>query len=264
MKHFTPFLLILAVLFFSNLVYSEEGTPEQKRGLLVKELNFDKERGIVGYELTMPAWVRIRLGLKEGPMCKTLVDWEKRASGVHQEKWDGLDPSGTVRLAQEEDMVFTFNYFTAGNEYITAANVNDYMMPPENMIIGRTLPTLKLNQMHKNHPREFCHDPQLNVVLPKDILQTEKGIYIIEDKAPIEISIADVDKQWFSPERYSIHIFIDGVFAGGELEGYSPYKWIFDPEHLNQGEHLIMVNFAGFNDHFGIAAIPVYIKKKVD
>lgn len=266
MKKPNQFLLLLFLILTTslliNFVYGEDSPKETERSLIVKDLQFDKEKGVVSYELTMPAWVRIRLGLKEGPMCKTLVDWKEREEGRHEEKWDGLDQSGTVKLLGEEDMVFTFNYFTDGNEYIRNASIDEYMMPPENMIIGRSLPTLKLNQMHKGHLRQFCHDPNVTVVLPKNILQTEKGAYIIEDKVPIEISVASTDKDWFCKERYSIHLFIDGIFMAGTLEGYSPYQWLFDPQHLNSGEHLLMVNLSGFNDHIGIAAIPVYIKKK--
>ena len=195
-------------------------------------------------------------------MCKTLVDWGKRSAGKHEEKWDGLDPSETVKLLGDKSLVFTFNYFTAGDEYINLATIDDFVMPPGQAIIGRSLPTLKINQIHKKHPRQFCHDPKVSVTLPEKTLKAKDGAYIIEGKVPVEISIADADKEWFLRERYSIHIFIDGIFAGGELEGYSPYDWIFDPKNLNEGEHLIMVNLSGFNDHIGIAAIPVCIKKK--
>jgi len=267
MKKFSQRVLTLlptlTILFFVILAYTEDNKKESKEKLLVKDLKFDREKGIVSYELTTPAWVRIRLGLKEGPMCKTLVDWEKRSAERHEEKWDGLDLSGTVKLPRKESLVFTFNYFTAGNEYIERAGIGDFMMPPENMIVGRSAPTLQINMMHKQHPRQFCHEPRVNLSLPENILKTEKGSYILEDKVPIEISVAGVDEEWFRRERYSIHMFVDGVFISGELEGYSPYTWVCDPKNLNQGEHLLVVNLSGFKDHIGIGSIPVYVKKEV-
>ncbi len=76
---------MLTSVFFADFVYGEDSPAEPKERLVVNELNFNKETGIVSYELAVPAWVRIRLGLKEGPMCKTLIDWEERPAGRHEE-----------------------------------------------------------------------------------------------------------------------------------------------------------------------------------
>lgn len=251
-------LIFLLVLNFTGVGVCQQ--QEEKAEPVVKDLSFDKETGAVSYELTVPAWVRIRIGVGDGPLYRTLCDWEKRPVGKHKEVWDGMDPSGTFKLVGREDLAFTFNYFTSGDEYLSDIQTFIFQ-PPADKSVGRHLPNLQINQMHKNHPREFCHEPKIRLSLPKKIRKTKDNFYVIKNKTPIEISLDDEDRAWFRSERYSIHIFLDDVFVQGELDGYSPYTWIFDPRGLNKGKHLIVVNLAGFNDHYGIASLPVYVIK---
>lgn len=253
--------ILLLLLAFANIVDCVDSLgkeePEKAEPVL-KNLSFDKETGVVSYELTQPAWVRIRVGRGDGPLYRTICDWERRPTGEHKEAWDGMEPSGAFKLTGRKDLAFTFNYFTAGDEYISNIKVSD-MQPPAGEISGRHLPNLKINRLHKNHPREFCHEPEIRIDLPKDTPKTKDGIYIVKDKIPVLISLGSKDKSWFRSERYSTHIFVDDVFVQGELDGYAPYTWMFDPKGLNEGRHLIIVNLAGFNDHYGISSLPVYV-----
>lgn len=133
------------------------------------------------------------------------------------------------------------------------------MPHPEQLVVGRFLPNLDINRIHKSHNPLFCHDPELTIQLPKNIQMTQDGYAIIRNSTPILIDIAQKDKAWFVRERYSIHIFVDDIFLSGELEGYSPYNFIFEPKNINKGKHLITVNYSGFTDHIGIASLPIYV-----
>ncbi|UCG59479.1 MAG: hypothetical protein JSU70_08190, partial [Phycisphaerales bacterium] len=62
-------------------------------------LSFDpkeKEFGEISYKLSRPAWIRIRIVLRndEQLVLRTLVDWSKREAGKHVETWDGRDAAG--------------------------------------------------------------------------------------------------------------------------------------------------------------------------
>jgi hypothetical protein len=246
------------MVFFLTFSFNVAMCQEGNREAVLKDLSFDKKTGTISYELTVPARVRIRIGIVEGPLYRTIVDWQERGTGKHKEEWNGMDALGTFKLAGREDLVFTFNYFTAGGEYLRNIQVMD-ILPLAGNLTGRNLPNLEVNRMHKKHYRQFCHEPKIEIRLPKNIRRNKDNFYIVKEKIPIEISLVGEDKSWFRAERYSLHIFVDDVFAQGELDGYSPYTWIFDPKGLNEGKHLIVVNLAGFNDHYGIASLPVYI-----
>ncbi len=234
---------------------------ENKSDVLLKNLAFDKKTGVISYELTIPAWVRIRVGIADGPLYRTIVDWQERGAGEHKEVWDGMDAAGAFKLTGRDDLVFTFNYFTAGSEYMQHIQVVD-MLPLPGNLSGRNLPSLEVNRMHKNHPRQFCREPKIEIQLPRNIPKNKDGFYVIKTKVPLEIKLTQEDQRWFTAERYNLHIFIDDIFAQGELEGYSPYTWIFDPQGLNAGKHLLVVNLAGLNDHYGLASLPIYIEKQ--
>lgn len=248
---FLIFGMMLFALSFCGLAQGQES--------VVKDLSFDKKTGTVSYELTVPARVRVRMGIADGPLYRTIVDWQERGFGKHKEEWDGMDPSGRVKLTGREDLVFTFNYFTVGDEYEHNIELND-ILPLAGNFAGRHLPNLEVDRMHKDHPREFCHEVKVEISLPKNVRKNAEGFYVIKEKTPIEICLDKKDEAWFRAERYSTHIFVDDVFVQGELVGYSPFTWVFDPADLNQGKHLILVNLAGFNDHYGIVSLPVYIQ----
>lgn len=252
-------VFILFILAFSGLNLFAETEKSEK---VLKTISFDPATATVSYELTHPAKVRIRIGTKDGPLFRTIVDWQEREVGLHKEEWNGMDVSGKIKLVGSHELVFTFNYFTEDDTFLKNLSSEDIMPRPEQLIIGRFLPSLDINRLHKKHDPRYCHDPELVVSLPRDVRLTNDGYAVIKDKIPFVIDIAEKDKSWFSRERYSIHIFIDDIFLSGELEGYAPYNFIFDPGNLNKGKHLITINFSGFNDHIGIASILVFLEKE--
>lgn len=255
-KKIPAFLFIIFFLVFNLSIVSAQ--QEEK---VLKNVSFDKKTGVISYELSVPARVRIRIGISDGPLYRTIIDWEEKEAGKHTQDWDGLDSSGTFKLAGRDDLVFTLNYFTTGDEYLQDFNSAD-VLPLSGNLVGRHLPNFEVNKLHKKHPRDFCHEPRIKLKVPKTVALNKDKFYIIKDKTPIEISIEEEDNAWFRAERYSLHIFIDDIFVQGELDGYSPYTWVFDPKDLNAGKHLILVNLAGFADHYGIASIPVYVKRR--
>ena len=50
----------------------------------------------ISYNLSAHALCRVRIGLQNGPLLRTLVDWEPRWSGPNTEVWDGRDESGNI------------------------------------------------------------------------------------------------------------------------------------------------------------------------
>jgi hypothetical protein len=117
-----------------------------------------------------------------------------------------------------------------------------------------------LYRIHKQHNPAFSHASALAVKFPEGIQAGPDGYVIIKGKTPIHIDIPRKDRAWFETERYCIEVFIDDASLAGELEGYSPYNFLFDPEQINPGKHLITINYIGSNDHIGIACIPVLVE----
>lgn len=227
---------------------------------IVKDASFDRENAEVSYKLTRPALVRISLGVEDGPLFSTLVDWQFRRPGLHREKWGKTGMQEIDRLLCNKKTYFTFNYISYG-PHQEGFDLNS-LLQEEAVIgpIGRSSSRVSLNYLHKNHKRHSCHEPKVNITLPKNIKRTKEGVALIDKPIFLTIDIDPKDKIWFNRERYSLYIFTDNIFTQGLLEGYSPCHWYFDPKGLNNGMHLIIVNLWGFSDHLGVALLPVYVK----
>lgn len=242
-------------IFISMLMLGDSALAAE----IVKNVKFDCKTAEVSYVLRQPALVRISLGVEEGPMFATLVDWRIRKKGLHKEKWRKTGITGIDNMLCTQKTVFTFNYFTYGAMQ-PGFNINN-LLEEEALMgpIGRSSSSVDLNRLHKNHKREFCHEPKIGIRLLGEIARTKDGIALVTKPVFLSVEISPKDKRWFTRERYSLYIFIDTVFVHGALEGFSPYHWKLDPKGLNKGLHLITVNLRGFNDHLGIAALPIYV-----
>lgn len=227
------------------------------KGKVLKSRSFDRNTGIVSYELAVPAWVRIRVGIYNGPLHRTIVDWEKRSAGKHSETWDGMDVTGKFSLKGRKDAVYTFDYFTQDDEYLKDFSLAKITPPTDNQV-GRNVPALDINRLHKGHPRGSCREGKARLRLPANVTKDKDGFYLITGRTPVSIEIED-GEFWFRRERFSLHVFLDNILIQGELNGYTPYDFIFDPSGINDGDHLLTVNLAGFNDHFAVTGLPLRV-----
>ena len=57
--------------------------------LKIRKLFLDIEKRELVYIMPRAGMVRIRTGIKNGPLLKTVIDWEPREAGRQIEKWDG-------------------------------------------------------------------------------------------------------------------------------------------------------------------------------
>lgn len=248
-------LAFVFILIFATITLAEK-TDEP----VVKNLSVDKKNRVISYMLTKPATVRLRVGSRAGPLYRTLVNWQKQGEGDHAIKWDGMDASGFFNILDNANFTFSFNYYLDGQESPPAIESPEGDFIFSDYFIGRVPKTLHLSQNHKNHNKERCKDLEAVFVLPGNIRKTKEGLARIKGMCPIMIGLSDKDKLWFRQERFGINIYIDDVFVQGEALGYIPYTWNFNPEGLNAGKHLIIVNLKGFNDHTAVANLPVYIE----
>ncbi len=95
----------------SSLIYD----PTTLSGGIVGDLtdaSFDRQAGTVTYRLPAAARVLIRLGIRNGPMLKTLVDWQPRVVGAITEYWDGKDEDDLVDLFEVSTFSTLITYVT--------------------------------------------------------------------------------------------------------------------------------------------------------
>ena len=69
-------------------------------GLVV---TFDSKKGLISYEISQDARVRIRAGISGGPLLRTILNWAPRLAGKNEEAWDGKDESGNINVVAQKD-----------------------------------------------------------------------------------------------------------------------------------------------------------------
>lgn len=215
----------------------------------------DRARHVIGYELPRAARVRIRIGIPDGgPHLRTLVDWQPRQAGHHEEPWDGLDASGTMNLLEHPKTNIGIRAFSLPDNSIiaegqpTAASVHDAEGANRERRAHRH-PSAG-TYLHALHPRAMCREPQLTVELPEKV----------HGRIPIRIRLAPRDRASVLQRRYEVVLFIDTNFFLEEEEGYDPFTYLFDPSTISKGDHLLTVNLLSFDDHVGVVTIPLVVE----
>ena len=145
----TKVLIIMVLLFtMTRAIFASE---------VAQDVKIDIAKDEVSYVLTKPAFVRIILGLEDGPMFfTTLADWAPRQKGAHKEKWNRTGISEIDKLLYNQKTIFALNYFTTDPDDKPTLNIRD-IEGEQGIIspIGRSSGNINLNYFHKNHKREF-------------------------------------------------------------------------------------------------------------
>lgn len=242
----------------SNRIFAGQ---EEIKAKFLGDLNFDNKTGKINYALAVPAYVRIRTGIKGGPLYKTIVNWQRREAGKNAESCDGLDLSGKFKISDSKDFVFTIHYFPVQEEkgFILGEDLAYHADP----FIGRITKSINFNTFHQGHKRESCYDPvaEIKFLKPEQVVLKDGFYTVTGNNIALTIDLGQKDKGWFRKDHFDIFIFIDNVFTQGESEGYLPYNWNFNIENLSEGKHLIVVNLRSLKDHIAVASLPIIIKR---
>ena len=239
--------------------------------------SLNRRTGEIEYVLPKAGRVRIRLGIEDGPLLLTLIDWEPRQAGRQKEIWDGRDEPGLMinPLANPDISVVLSAFSLPDNSVITTGNNltrEGYkeVMPAEedfNLSTGHIVAYKKNTSSRRNkavhapHPREDCHEPGFRIELVGHT-QNEGGIPLINGMVPVRIHIDKKDKQRLIDSRFEVMFYVDHVFLFEEEEGFSPFTYMWDTNGMSEGEHLLTLNILGYDNHIGTKTVKIKIKRR--
>jgi hypothetical protein len=249
-------------------------------------VRFDRAAGLVRYAITRPALLRIHLGLKnDGPLLRTLADWVAKGAGEHTEPWDGWDASGVIRFGDSPDLdVQIWAYALPVNAVVVEPAKPAASGPPGTRPAAqrtappagpsgparldflefrdgrprRTRGEAPVHEMynHWRHDRERCHNPAAVLKVPGGPAGDGRPVPV-SAPVPIRLELPADEAASVQEERFETVIYVDGVFAFEEEQGYLPFTWILKPEMLTPGEHVITFMVRGYEGHFGSSSIRV-------
>ncbi|MEW6096311.1 MAG: hypothetical protein AB1567_07280 [bacterium] len=230
--------------------------------------NFDPKTKDVHYQLPKPTRVRIRAGVHDGPLLKTICDWEPRVAGSHTEKWDGMDESGIIRVKEQRGFNLTISAFTLPeNSIITIGNKElkyiQYKKPitrKKKIAMSKSLPRADVRiHSHYRFSRTMDRSSEFRIELPPETERDKNGIPVIRGEVELRIILDEVSKRVLSESRFELVLYVDNVLWGEEEQGYEPYTWILDTKKLRNGEHTITINVATLTDQVGAASLKVKV-----
>jgi hypothetical protein len=262
--------------FFTITAEDQQGTVETYDPTIfsggeaedITEADVDPTSKVITYRLPKPARVLIRLGVQDGPLLNTLVDWKPRVSGEITEPWNGRDKDNLIDLLNHPRFKMLITYFALPeNSMITygnkAVSYRAYKQSLKQKGPAKNRPDRAgvLLSPHYSLPRTADYSPRLKMDF-SDIQTYEQGdVPVLRAKTLIKVDIDELDKSFFVNQQYEITFFLDNEFYAEQEVGYAPFNWVWDLSDVNEGEHLVTVNMSGFKDQIGVLSKRVIVVK---
>jgi hypothetical protein len=220
--------------------------------LELRDLQRDAETGRIEYFLPRAGFVRLRVGLKDGPCLETIKPWSAESAGTHAVPWDGTCQIGLIRGLYDHPAL-----------QVTAVAIS----MPKNMIVDRGLsdlaagdppPAIRLPE----RLREFTWPPwrKASPSETRGELGRVEGDYQIEididtdaedDTARIRVNCHPHDRSRLFNRRFELMLFLDTVFEMEEEDAILPFTYALSTRDLAAGQHLVTVNIVDVTGRLG-------------
>lgn len=243
-----------------NSGYKETFTPSvsQWKRFDTSAMKLSKRTNTIRYELSKPCRTRIRVGIENGPLLRTLLDWCPKIAGEIMVHWDGWDENRVINIWKHpKAKIVISNMELPGHIIITYGNKKtDYIKyrQPGNSHQARDGKQSQdefRGSVTTPAPLATLLSPRLKISFPMTKQFTPDGIPILSQKTLVRIEVEN--KAVLAKVPYEIIFFIDGTFYSEEPSGISPYNWVWDVSNVKSGEHLFTVNLVSFGDQIGVS-----------
>ena len=232
----------------------------------ITEAHIDPDTKTITYRLPVMGRVLIRLGVQDGPLLRTLVDWEPRVAGEITEYWNGKDQDNTIDLLNHPRFKMLITYFelpensiiTYGNRSI---NYREYKksLKSQRPVKERAVRADVQVSPHYQLPRTVDYSPMLTLNFSNVKAFDRKDIPVLQGKTLVKVEIDESDKSFFVNQQYEITLFLDSEFYVEQEIGYAPFNWVWDLSGVKEGEHVLTVNMSGFKDQIGLLSKKVKV-----
>ncbi len=231
-----------------------------------RNVEWNPANGVIHYDISRPARVRVRIGLQEGgPLLRTLVAWVVRTPGTIEEPWDGWDEDHVLNLSKHPKLEFDIRAFPLPTNAVIVGPVSSKVELIQDLphVAKRTPKKKRKKRMHAwdQQPVETRGEVEVELLLPDNLAKDDKGLLMVSGKVPLKIFVPEKDMARVTARRFELMIFVDGFYTYEAEKGYVPVTWMWDTESLNEGVHYITVNLRGYEGNFGITTKKVRVIK---
>lgn len=237
----------------------------------VLKVELDHEGGTINYRLPKGARVLSRLGIHNGPMLKTLVDWKPRVAGTITEYWQGWDEDGVLNFSKHPDFSGIITYVELPATSVIAFGNREATYRAVKLGRARDRPQ-KLELPHVSAPDSqlrpeglvppaWSRAPVVNLTLPDDE-GGESEIPEVGDRVRVRVEVDPEDRARLQKDQFEILFFVDNTFFAEVERGYTPLNWVWETHQLPPGEHVLTVNLSSFKGEVGVASRKVRVRQR--
>lgn len=245
-----------------NAIYNPSQLPWGER-VKPLDLEYNESKGIISYRLPKQGLCLIRVGEKDGgPVYKTILNWEPREAGFHEEPWDGMDKNGIVNAAKKEKFHILLDAFALpeGSILIQNSQTKDYKFNKIKKQFSLYPPQGNNTFLHVYHQRDESHDIEITAELINPV-KSDAQIPVIKNTVSFKIMVDEQENiKHLTKEKFEVYLFMDGklIFEGPEATIPSILK--FDTNEYLNGEHVVTINFRTTEDRVGTYSLKVNIE----
>ncbi|MDH5231487.1 MAG: hypothetical protein OEZ58_17720 [Gammaproteobacteria bacterium] len=231
--------------------------------------DFEKRirNGVIEYTLPHQSRVLVRTGIKNGPMLRTIIDWEPRSAGFHAERWNGYDLDNVIAIERNPKVghliiayrLSEYSIITYGNDKQSYRAYREAKKWPlrqssyQDRILERNG---KLIRPEYYMPVLQQKSPRISVAM-LDVKRKPLAVLKGLDELITEVKIHPLDEIYLDQERYEISFFIDNEFIAEEEQGFVPFTWRWSPGRfgIKPGDHVLTINVSGYSGQVGVKNI---------
>ena len=246
-------------------------SPKNTGGKVVEKLrvNITSEKHI-SFSLDSPSRVIARVGIKGGPLLRTLSNWQPRNTGKVVLRWDGFDEDRLRDIRTDQRLAIMvrayqlpdFSIITSGNDasdyrkYRASLNLTEKSADVKQVleVDGKRI------ERHYYFAKDINLNPDVEVAFVDSYPQDSKGLPIIDCPCPIRVNLSDKMKAQLQESLYEIAFFVDDEFVSEQEQGYVPFTWRWTPSSLEKGAHTLTVNVSGLRGEVGVKSLGLVVK----
>jgi hypothetical protein len=224
------------------------------------------DRGI-SYSLPAASRVLIRVGMKDGPMLRTLESWAPKGPGKNVQRWNGFDNDQLVDLRTDPRLAVLVTAFklpdrvmiTTGNDKVSYREYRLSKGWSETSDVKPDAMKLQRNGRPISRayylPRWKHREPRLSALSVEGVGIASDRVPMIKGPVPIKVEMHQEDRWLMQESLYEVAFFVDGEFVSEEEHGYMPLTWLWNPGGISKGRHMLTVNASGFDGRVGVKSI---------
>ncbi len=234
----------------------------------ITEADINPETKNINYKLPDMSRVLIRIGIQDGPLLNTLVDWKPRVAGEITEYWNGRDKDNSIDLYEHSRLKIVIAYFKLpDNSIITYGNsAGDYRVYKNSLKTPRPVKQIPERKEVKISPHyrlaraaDYSPNPKLTF---SQVKGDDNGIPVVEGKTLVKLELDEQDKPFFVNQQFEICLFLDTEFYMEQEKGYVPLNWVWDLTDVKEGVYVLTLNLSGFKDQIGVISKKIKVIKE--